>query len=131
MIFPATQFKKLSGIVLLTICALLVPGCATASGPESIKPASVASKKIEYPLLARANDEEGIVVVKIQIKANGSVGNVDLVKSSGFSRLDRAAVDGVRTFEYLPETRNGVPVDSKYQMAIAFRLLNSKPEHTQ
>ena len=45
-----------------------------------------------YPADARLEQAEGKVVVKVVIQEDGSVINVEVVKSSGFQSLDQAAM---------------------------------------
>ncbi len=60
-------------------------------------------KKIErlkrYPAEARLDRAEGKVVVKVVIYENGQVSDIEVVKSSGFSSLDQAAVEVLRQAE--------------------------------
>jgi protein TonB len=56
-------------------------------------------EKPEYPSAARRAGEEGEVVVSVCVAADGRMSNIQLVKSSGFPRLDEATLKG------LPRTR--------------------------
>jgi protein TonB len=59
----------------------------------------------EYPLKASEKNEEGIVVVKISINADGSLAGATLMSSSGYVDLDDGAISVVRAaapFEPLP-----------------------------
>lgn len=49
-----------------------------------------------YPAEARGDRAEGKVIVKAVIKEDGSVGNVEVVRSSGFQSLDQAALELMR-----------------------------------
>ena len=63
----------------------------------------------EYPLKASEKNEEGIVVVKISIDADGSLAGATLMSSSGYADLDDGAISVVRAaapFEPLPEIYN-------------------------
>ena len=63
----------------------------------------------EYPLKASEKNEEGIVVVKISINADGSLAGATLMSSSGYADLDDGAISVVRAaapFEPLPEIYN-------------------------
>ena len=46
-----------------------------------------------YPADARLEQAQGKVVVKVVIREDGSVADVEVVKSSGFQSLDQAALD--------------------------------------
>ncbi len=49
-----------------------------------------------YPAEARGDRAEGKVIVKAVIREDGTVGNVELVRSSGFLSLDQAALELMR-----------------------------------
>jgi TonB family protein len=60
----------------------------------------------QYPQKAYEKNEEGIVVVKISINADGSLAGATLMSSSGYAELDDEAVSvvhAVAPFEPLPE----------------------------
>lgn len=65
--------------------------------------------QIEYPQKAYEKNEEGTVVVKMSIDANGSLAGAVLMSSSGYSELDDGALRVVQTaapFEPLPKVYN-------------------------
>ena len=49
-----------------------------------------------YPVEARGDRAEGKVIVKAVIKEDGTVGDVEVVRSSGFQSLDHAALELMR-----------------------------------
>lgn len=51
----------------------------------------------KYPEAAYKMEEEGVVVVKMSIDANGRLSQVALMNSSGFIHLDSSTLDVVRT----------------------------------
>ncbi len=63
----------------------------------------------KYPQKAYEKNEEGIVVVKMSIDADGSLAGATLISSSGSAELDEGAVSVVHDaapFEPLPEIYN-------------------------
>jgi protein TonB len=58
-----------------------------------------------YPALSRRLGEEGQVLLEVYILPNGSVGDIKLKQSSGFSRLDNAALEAVRKWQFIPAKR--------------------------
>lgn len=75
-----------------------------------------------YPSLSRRLGEEGIVVLEILIKADGSVGEIKIKTSSGFKRLDDTAVKAVKHWRYHPATQGGKKIDFWYEQPIEFNL---------
>ena len=49
-----------------------------------------------YPSTARLNGWEGKVVLKVSIRNDGQLKDVEVVKSSGHESLDQAAMEAVR-----------------------------------
>lgn len=75
-----------------------------------------------YPFLSRRKGEEGRVVIKAKISAEGGVLGARVTKSSSHPRLDQAALDAVRLARFSPATEYGRPVSSERTVAYTFRL---------
>ena len=78
----------------------------------------------KYPYLARANNEEGRVVLRVYVDSHGSAQKVDTHKSSGFRRLDKAAKKAVRKWKFLPARTAGVVSDGIALVPVTFVLTN-------
>jgi TonB family protein len=77
----------------------------------------------DYPAISLRLQEQGVVAVRYLIAADGSVVQVNVVKSSGSQRLDDAAVAMVkRRWMFKPGTQDGKPVATWHEDAITFRL---------
>jgi TonB family protein len=77
----------------------------------------------DYPAEARLRGEEGTVVVRVLVAADGSVRWVEIAKSSGFDLLDQQALRTVRTrWRFVAARRKGVAVDSWVLVPIRFVL---------
>lgn len=76
----------------------------------------------EYPRLSRRLWEQGSVELRVRVLADGSVGAVTVLRSSGFERLDRAAVDGVRAWRFRAATLDGVAHESDVVHRFTFQL---------
>lgn len=75
-----------------------------------------------YPALSRRMSEEGKVLLKVRVSAQGTALDVAISKSSGFPRLDAAAVDAVTRWRFVPARRGDEPVDSSVVVPITFAL---------
>jgi protein TonB len=75
-----------------------------------------------YPNLSRRLREEGIVVLEILIKADGTVGEIKIKSSSGYKRLDDTAVKAVKQWRYHPATQGGSKIDFWYEQPVEFNL---------
>ena len=74
-----------------------------------------------YPEQARRLGWEGRVLLRIWINQQGSVTQVQVEESSGYSLLDAAAVTSVRTWRVQPAQRGGQPVAGSWLLPIRFR----------
>lgn len=97
---------------------------ATGSGKsESEIPARITlTSKPNYPRYCRLHEEEGTTVLSVEVLSNGEMGRVDVVRSSGYRRLDEAAVKGIRKAELIPALKGGKKVTSVKRVAITFDL---------
>jgi protein TonB len=105
------------------LAVALLSGCA--SGPEPVvQPARyVVAPAPVYPVASRRNQEQGTVTLRVQVRADESVGFVDIKAGSGFARLDAAAVDAAKRAKYAAaKTKSGKGVDSVLVVPVAFRL---------
>jgi protein TonB len=75
-----------------------------------------------YPPTSRRLGEQGTVIVRVLIGADGLAQEAELRKSSGFDRLDRAALETVRKWRYVPGKRGGVPEAMWFNVPINFVL---------
>lgn len=75
-----------------------------------------------YPPLSRKLHEEGKVLLFVQVSAKGEAENVEIRKSSGFPRLDEAAMSAVRKWRFVPARRGAEPVASSVVVPLVFRL---------
>jgi TonB family protein len=75
-----------------------------------------------YPRVALRNRQQGTVVVRLLVLPSGEVGDVSVVKSSGYPQLDAAALVETGNWRYLPAVRDGEAVSAEIDVAIRFRL---------
>lgn len=75
-----------------------------------------------YPPLSRRLGEQGKVTVRVLIGADGQPRQAELKQSSGFERLDQAALSTVLKWRYVPGKRGGVAEDMWFNVPINFVL---------
>ena len=83
------------------------------SVPIVVQNVAYVDKKIctpKYPRVSRKRGEKGRVLVKVFINRDGSSEKVEIEQSSGFNRLDKAAMDSAKKCRFVPAKRNGKPV---------------------
>lgn len=86
---------------------------------------AASNRKPPYPRLSRINEEQGTVVLRVLVKADGTAGAVEIKTSSGYPLLDESAKSTVQTWRFKPATIDGKPVSEWYQLAIPFTLQNN------
>lgn len=75
-----------------------------------------------YPPVSRRIGEAGQVMLEVHIQPDGSVGEIRVKRSSGFDRLDEAAIRAVRHWRYLPARRGDQAIAWWYLQPIIFSL---------
>jgi TonB family protein len=76
----------------------------------------------DYPWLARLFGEEGTTGLVFDVHSDGTVDNVTVGQSSGYERLDDAAVDCVKRWHYRPAIKDGKLIDEPWTASIAWIL---------
>lgn len=95
---------------------------AAINGITPPKAANDHSMK-DYPEISRVNGEQGVVVLKFVVNADGTVSNAQVAKSSGYPRLDQAAVDEVTAdWRYVPAMQDGKPIPVRLEAAVRWTL---------
>ncbi len=81
-----------------------------------------ATRKVDpaYPLQMMRENVAGTVIVYAVIRADGSVGNVRVLRGVE-ERLDRFASEAVAQWKFAPAMKNGSPVDVEATFQIPFR----------
>lgn len=78
--------------------------------------------KPSYPYFARTMNYEGLVVVRVEIAADGTAARVEIAESSGYNILDEAAVDTVKNWAFMPAMRDGIAITTWLEIPIRFML---------
>nr|WP_057929463.1 energy transducer TonB [Burkholderia ambifaria] len=88
-----------------------VPGPARetmqVSAPKNVPTLQCNFVKPDYPSMSRRRGESGTAYVHFVVGVTGKLESVDLQKSSGYPRLDDAALDAMRSTTCRPYIENG------------------------
>lgn len=100
---------------------------AAASAPPLIEPPRLDRRRSrvtpDYPPTSRRLGEEGRAVVNVYVLADGRVGDVRLLESSGYERLDAAALEHVRRdWRFEPARRDGAAVATWGAFGVTFQI---------
>lgn len=75
-----------------------------------------------YPALSRRVGEEGRVLLRVLVSAEGAAQEVEVRTSSGHARLDQAAREAVQRWKFVPARRGERAVAAWVLVPISFRL---------
>ena len=110
------------------------PAVAAAPPPAPVPraPREVSIRAVEYltlpvlhyPLASRRLQEEGRVHVRVLVDVAGLPREMQVIRSTGYPRLDEAALAAVRATRFKPYTGNGVAMPFWVVMPLVFELEN-------
>ncbi|MGV0960047.1 MAG: energy transducer TonB [Limnohabitans sp.] len=102
------------------------PGTASATPAPVVLPSSDAdylnNPAPVYPGMSRRMGEQGTAVLRVFINTEGRAEKAEIRSSSGYSRLDEAALATVQRWRYVPGKRAGVPEAMWFNVPIRFVL---------
>ena len=97
-----------------------------AAPPKVELPSSDAdylqNPKPAYPPVSKRLGEQGKVLVRVLIGLDGSAQQAEIRQSSGFPRLDQAALTTVQKWRYVPGKRAGVAEAMWFNVPVSFVL---------
>lgn len=75
-----------------------------------------------YPMLARRIGEQGRVLLKVLVLESGKAHSVEIDKSSGHRQLDKAAIEAVKQWKFIPAKRRSQLISAYVIVPISFSL---------
>lgn len=75
-----------------------------------------------YPMMSRRLREQGTVLIELTVLPDGKATGVTLKKSSGYRRLDEAALEAVKRWKFVPAKRGNTPIAWRYVQPVNFSL---------
>lgn len=134
---PATPPLTASTVEAPSMTAVAVPGpvhatAAPATGTAPIAPPPVIPPRFDadylanpapaYPATSRRLGEEGRVILEVRVSADGAPLAVAVNKSSGWPRLDEAALATVRHWRFMPARLGDKAVIASVLVPLSFSL---------
>ena len=105
------------------------PATATPAAPTtaSITPprsdaAYLNNPRPAYPLAARRRGDQGTVLIRVLVTADGAAREVSLEKTSGHPSLDDAALAAVKSWRFVPARQGTQAIESPYVVPVVFKL---------
>lgn len=109
--------------------AAVLPSLPDNSAASDIEPdykASYLNNRLSYPLAARRAGIQGRVLLNVEVLADGMSGQLQVHQSSGYTVLDRAALNSVKTWRFVPARRAGRTVSEWFKIPIQFSLKDNE-----
>jgi protein TonB len=92
------------------------------SAPKSVAHLDCSIVTPDYPALSKRRGETGTAYVRFVVGLTGRIESIELKKSSGYNRLDDAAVAAMHDSACKPYVENGEPVRATYTQPFTFGL---------
>ncbi len=90
--------------------------------PPSFSAAYLRNPPPDYPRLAKHRGEEGTVMLKVLVTAEGAPVRIEVESSSGSRLLDAAAAEAVRGWRFQPARRGNQNIEDWARVPLRFRL---------
>jgi protein TonB len=102
--------------------AATAPAASTGVTQPQFDAAYLENPVPAYPVLSRRLREEGQVMLRVFVSAEGVPDRIELRQSSGYSRLDAAAREVVRQWRFIPARQGETSVSAWVLVPISFSL---------
>jgi protein TonB len=89
--------------------------------PPRLDPAYLHNPAPNYPALSKRNRESGTVLLLVKVDPDGSATAVTLHQSSGYDRLDQAAIQAVTRWRFVPGMRGQTAISATVIVPISFK----------
>jgi protein TonB len=123
---PAASTEGPHGPAIPSASAPNAPARALPAGAAAVtvtaRPRYRSNPEPEYPLSARRNRQEGVVLLTVGVAVDGRPADIALKQSSGHPSLDEAAIDAVRGWTFDPARAGGVAVPSHVVVPVRFSM---------
>lgn len=103
------------------------PSPAPAPAPPPLDPPRFDAAYLNnpapgYPALSRRLNEQGTVLLRVLVSPTGQAQDIQLLKSSGYPRLDAVAQETVKQWRFVPAKRGPDALAAWVQVPIDFQL---------
>ena len=119
---PAPPTTAPSGTIAGSTSARPAPSAAAALVLPSSDADYLHNPPPAYPRMSRRMGEQGTVLLRVFINAEGRAEKAEIRSSSGYPRLDEAALETVQRWRYVPGQRAGQPEAMWFNVPIRFVL---------
>jgi protein TonB len=109
------------------VIAMRSPETATAVASPPVTPPRFDAAYLDnpapiYPASAKRLREQGRVLLRVLVTAQGTAERIEVARTSGVEVLDRAALDAVRRWRFVPARQGDAAVAAFVHVPIVFSL---------
>ena len=117
----------MKNIALIFAAALILSACQTTAPKECtrkdiVPPKELRRPSVHYPPASQDDGDEGTVTLLLAVQTDGSISDIRIARSSGYQRLDAAAVRSLRQAKFQPATCHGKPIAMRVHYSFTFEL---------
>ena len=117
----------MKNIALIFAAALILSACQTTAPKECtrkdiVPPKELRRPSVQYPPASQNDGDEGTVTLRFIVQRDGSVSDIRIARSSGYQRLDAAAVRSLRQAKFQPATCHGKPIAVRIHQSFIFKI---------
>ena len=116
----------MKNIALIFAAALILSACRATPKectPKDIRPPKELRRpSVQYPPASQNDGEEGTVTLLLAVQTDGSISDIRIARSSGYQRLDAAAVRSLRQAKFQPATCHGKPIAVRIHQSFIFKI---------
>ena len=116
----------MKNIALIFAAALALSACRATPKectPKDIRPPKELRRpSVQYPPASQNEGEEGTVTLLLAVQPDGSISDIRIARSSGYQRLDAAAVRSLRQAKFQPATCHGKPIAVRIHQSFTFKI---------
>ena len=117
----------MKNIALIFAAALILSACQTTAPKECtrkdiVPPKELRRPSVQYPPASQNDGDEGTVTLLLAVQTDGSISDIRIARSSGYQRLDTAAVRSLRQAKFQPATCHGKPIAVRIHQSFIFKI---------
>ncbi|WNH54182.1 energy transducer TonB [Stenotrophomonas oahuensis] len=115
---------------LLPVLLLAISGTVLAEAPpppppvppqsDFVFPQAVYNPPPRYPTGSADDYESGTVVLVLDVDPEGAISKVAMDRSSGYPKLDAAAIEAAAAWRFTPAQEGGKPIRSRVRVPVTF-----------
>ncbi|EGC17726.1 TonB family C-terminal domain [Kingella denitrificans] len=116
----------MKNIVLIFAAALILSACRATpkecTRKDIVPPKELRRPSVQYPPASQNDGDEGTVTLLLAVQTDGSISDIRIARSSGYQRLDAAAVRSLRQAKFQPATCHGKPIAVRIHQSFIFKI---------